>query len=226
MAESNITIVGLSAVRGVSQITLQWGVNDPNLLGLPYLGYLSAEIQRSKLAEPEYIWETIGTGFTALVDAINTQGIQYYYRARAINRNGQFGDYTDPVAAASIAIDDGPWASIFPGIGSLTGLITSSSWQYRHRSFLGATCVFRLQFTIIDNGTGAGALVINAPADRPGNYVAAAYGHRSSDNGLLSVVVGEPFTGFMYVRTASGNYPVSGPNERITLAGMYERALP
>lgn len=104
MPDSDITIVGLQAIGGVSQIVLSWAFDDPNASGLPYLRFKNAEVQYSLSADMS---SPVSLGFasTALADLPVPRGETRYYQARAINDSDQEGDWSSVVSANEISGD-------------------------------------------------------------------------------------------------------------------------
>lgn len=104
MADSDITIVGLQAIGGVSQIVLSWAVNDPNINGLPYLRFQKAEVQYSLSADMSSPI-SLGYASTAMADVPVSRGETRYYQARAINLSDQTGEWSAVVSANEISGD-------------------------------------------------------------------------------------------------------------------------
>jgi hypothetical protein len=104
MAESDIAIVGASARAGVSQIVLQWAIDDPNIESLPILRFGYAEIWRSSASNMAGAVK-LDNAFTAYNDTPVPRGRRYYYRIRAVDRSGQFGPFSNIVSDAEISGD-------------------------------------------------------------------------------------------------------------------------
>lgn len=104
MADSDIAIVGLQAIGGVSQIVLSWAVDDPNVSGLPYLRFDHAEVQYSLSADMSSP-VSLGTAFTAFVDLPVSRGETRYYQVRAINQSDQEGEWSATASANEISGD-------------------------------------------------------------------------------------------------------------------------
>lgn len=104
MADSDIAIVGLQAIGGVSQIVISWSFDDPNASGLPYLRFKKAEVQYSHLADMS---SPVSLGFasTALVDLPVPRGEYRYYRSRAIDQSDQAGEWSAVASAREISFD-------------------------------------------------------------------------------------------------------------------------
>jgi hypothetical protein len=104
VADSDITIVGLQAIGGVSQIVASWSFDDPNAGGLPYLRFKKAEVRYSLSASMS---SPVSLGFasTAIVDLPVPRGEQRFYQARAIDQSDQEGEWCGIVPAREISGD-------------------------------------------------------------------------------------------------------------------------
>lgn len=157
MATSAITIVELSANGQANQINIQWAVSDPHIGGLPYLQFDHAEVRYSStvdMASPTTLNENAQVSYSHLQVL---PGAEYYYQVRAVDRSGQFGEWSDPVLGAEQGIDSSaistPWTDFTPTIGTGAGAVgayTINSARYKQ---VATTCFFNVDFTVTDIGT-------------------------------------------------------------------------
>lgn len=103
MADSNITVTGLVAVGGISQITLDWQPpTDPHSPGgLPYLQLDAIEIyaasSNNRVASVKIGENSIGTNY---VHSGLSRAVQRWYWLRPRNKAGKFGDW-HPVSSTA-----------------------------------------------------------------------------------------------------------------------------
>lgn len=101
MADSNITVTGLVAAGGISQVTLNWQPpTDPHSPGgLPYLQLDAIEIHaassNNRASATKIGEQSIGTNF---VHSGLSRAVQRWYWLRPRNRAGKFGEW-HPVSA-------------------------------------------------------------------------------------------------------------------------------
>lgn len=108
MADSDITIVGFVVTGGVNQAVLQWAIDDPNVEGLPYLRYRTAEVWYSPdgVATPYVKIAEAAAGIHVDPDHLLTAGAVAFYKVRAVNRAGGFGEFSAVQFATEISGDE------------------------------------------------------------------------------------------------------------------------
>jgi hypothetical protein len=94
MADSNITVSGLTATGEANQITLAWDTPlDPNVNGLPYLRFDATEVWKNSTNNrdaPQFVGETSGNIFT---HRGVPRGASYYYWVRPRDRSHLYGEW-------------------------------------------------------------------------------------------------------------------------------------
>jgi len=121
LADSNITVSGLTATGGINQINLAWDTPvDPNVNGLPYLRFVATEIWKSDSNDrsaPEFVGETSGNSFSHLNVP---RGSRFYYWIRARDRSGLYSNWF-PVSSTSGIV--GEESNVVPALLQTNGFI-------------------------------------------------------------------------------------------------------
>lgn len=232
MADSDITIVGLSAVGGVSQAVLQWAINDPNLNGLPALKFDHAEVWRGSTASmADAVRIDDDNAFTAFADLPLSSGVTWFYQVRAIDRSGRAGEWTSAVSATTInpTADETPWTEFTPTISASSGTFTTVSARGNYKQ-IGKTCFFNMRIVITVNGTADGYVIATIPLPViPGTVAlqgASAYGTRFGPgiNKSLNVLISNTgsFSSQADIFLHDGTYP-GADSIVLQIGGVFER---
>ena len=119
MADSNITVSGLTAGSAVGQIDLAWAVSDPHAIGLPTLQLDAVEVwaattnnraNASKIAE----------GFTSAVHSGLPENSTRYYWIRPRNKSGYYGDWHPAGSTSGVEGKELTKTLTVPAVSSLT----------------------------------------------------------------------------------------------------------
>ena len=101
MADSNITVSGLTATPGVGHTALQWEFVDPHALGLPTLQLDAVEVWAAEVDDHTYAVKVAEGRDSALHMAL-TEGDTYYYWIKPRNKSGYYGDWHPSSAVAGV----------------------------------------------------------------------------------------------------------------------------
>lgn len=174
-----ITIISLAAEGSANQIALTWAVEDPNIGGLPYLQFSHAEI---RYADNEAM-----TGAATLTDSAQyaynhmnlDAGAEFWYQARAVDREGQEGEWCDPVNGQEVSLDSGAvasaWDDFSPTIEAASGTLTAYTLGTCRQKQAGLLQFFTVDFTVDNAGTANGLIVKGIPNATQATLSASGY---------------------------------------------------
>jgi hypothetical protein len=189
---SDITITDLTAEGAANQVGLTWSVDDPNIGRLPYLQFSHAEI---RYADNEAMTGavTLSTSVQYAYNHMNLlPGAEYWYQARAIDYEGQEGEWCDPVNGQENTIDSSavatPWDDFDISVSAFSGSITSYSAGVCRGKQAALLQFFTIQFTITDHGTAGEPLIVRGiPNVHPTSHLVSCSGYRESNAGSPDV---------------------------------------
>lgn len=222
MADSDITVSGLTAVAGIGIIELSWTVTNPNIGGLYYLDLRTVEVWASATNNRGAATK-VREGDT-VASHVLTSGSTRYYWIRAKNNSDNYGDWypasaTAGVSATSLSVDTiiaGTIKTAASGVRTELNSSTNAVESYSasgliaslgaNAQSLGVALVSNDGAVINKSGSGVAALNVGASNGLPGLSVSASGG------GLAGNFQGAGTYGVLVTLSGGGNYGVFSQN--------------
>lgn len=165
MADSNITVSGLTVSSGIGHNFAQWTFTDPHSDDLLSLSLDAVELWASETNDRTAA-SKIGEGRDSAGHFALTAGDTWYYWIKPRNRSGFYGDWhpsgTSDGVEATVFSDNSAWEDYTPTISSSSGALVSASATGRYKR-RGKSVIVIVSWSIDDAGTGFGALKFTLP---------------------------------------------------------------
>lgn len=234
MGVSDITIIDTEALGIANQINLQWGVNDPNIGRLPYLQFDHAEVR--------YASDEVMTSPTVLTESASyiyshdsvPNGAAYWYQVRAVDREGQAGEWCAAFYGEEAAIDSSAaaqaWHAFVPVLYESTASPLNEVDGYtlgvcRYKQ-VGLLFMLTLSFTVTDIGGASSFVIRGVPGRAQARVALSAYYEDGSSLVALSAyleAVGVDDSEIRLSKTDGSAFLLE--DKEVVISGLFEVAL-